>query len=801
METVNRLVLTFLLNALWQIALVACIAALSSRLMKKAPAAYRHWIWVMALGVSVLLPLESVRNSGTTALFPAVLAPGDGRSARADWKWLSAEGTARFDSHAGGAPDKSAQGATTSASGWRFLQPQARLIPFAPYVGFLALGGYLASLIFHSRRLWLAWRRTNEIRRSAEARSLPRAMALVAARCQAALGLADIPILFSSRIAGPITLGARCPMIILPNSLLQEESEEDLISVFAHEMAHIQRRDFLMNLVYELVSLPVSFHPAVALLKRRINETREMTCDDIASRRLTSPTHYARSLVALARRISAAPAFSRSGYTLGVFDADVLEERIMRLLNQRPLISPRLSKAMLAVGACFLAASCIFASAFSLGVSQESKTQSDDALKPFVGTWQAKLMGMPYVIVALKIADHKLAGKVISYRVILDDNGHPAEVSEAPAVCSVTHAKVEGENLTLSGDCPDGKAQQFAITLTGNRELEIRVVGIPPPPEESGGLKLTKEPEPTGEIPNSIRPFLGTWQATFAGHSFMTLTLSAAGDKLTGTMSPCRIALDANGKLTSAERGSEGGGWHIIDARLDGSKLSVKAKEDASADVDEFEMSLTSPNTAEFKPVGGPMAVEPWPMTRGDDEPGSHLAAPPQPPPPPRWASLGQDARPVLVGQGLKGLDFSGRWDLDKTKSSLPPSSPGDLTQRIEQSGSGLKISTASKDWQMGQPIALTLFALTIPELTITPDNTQSTQRFGPGELLTKSHWEDGRLVTDWKLKRDGAEVMAGQWTRSLSKDAKTLTLQVSATDSQSGGAGEAKLVFVKTGA
>jgi hypothetical protein len=387
-----------------------------------------------------------------------------------------------------------------------------------------------------------------------------------------------------------------------------------------------------MNLIYELAALPISFHPAAIFLKRRINETRELACDEIAISRLTRPTEYAQSLVALARKMSAPPAFPRSGYLLGVFDANILEERIMKILDQKRRLNDHLAKAALALSAFLFATSCIFGSAFSLSVGQEKPAQSDDAFKPFVGTWKANLKGKPFVLVQLKIADHKLSGKITSYRVVLDENGRPAEANSESDVCSVTGAQVKEGNLTLDTECDGGKARKFAIWITEDRELEMRVLGVPPPPEESGdnphGLKLTREAEGTSQIPGGVMAFAGTWEAIFNGKVFTTLKLVAEGSKLTGTMSPCRIMLDGEGKLTQAERNDQGTGWKIVEAKLDGAKLSLKAREDGSEDVDQFEMVLTGDNGAEFKPAGTPMPVEPWTMKRAPDKSSGGLVTP-----------------------------------------------------------------------------------------------------------------------------------------------------------------------------
>ncbi len=158
--------------------------------------------------------------------------------------------------------------------------------------------------------------------------------------CRAALGVGNVSLLCSSLVTVPVTLGVRRPVIILPERLVSEASAELLTAALGHEMTHIKRRDFAWNIIYELLFLPISFHPAAALVKRRINETRELACDETVSELIMDAHDYARSLVSLASAISLP---SRSTYILGVNDADILEERVMRLLEKRPSIGARRS--------------------------------------------------------------------------------------------------------------------------------------------------------------------------------------------------------------------------------------------------------------------------------------------------------------------------------------------------------------------------------------------------------------------------------------------------------------------------
>ncbi|HEX6467224.1 MAG TPA: M56 family metallopeptidase, partial [Terriglobales bacterium] len=187
--------------------------------------------------------------------------------------------------------------------------------------------------------------------------------------------LEEIPVLCSALTHGPITLGVRHPVVIIPEFLFINGSEEQWLSILAHEFAHIRRRDFLFNLLQELVYWPISFHPAATVMKRQISATRERLCDEMATARLIDRPSYARALVNIAGMLPAFHVVSQPDYSLGIFDGDFLEERIMKLLRTNPL-SESWTKTSLLLSALFLLALCLSVSAFSFNVDSSTNTAS-----------------------------------------------------------------------------------------------------------------------------------------------------------------------------------------------------------------------------------------------------------------------------------------------------------------------------------------------------------------------------------------------------------------------------------------
>src|SRR5256885_3122855 len=127
---------------------------------------------------------------------------------------------------------------------------------------------------------------------------------MIIQRCQSAIGSRRVRLLCSKNVPVPITFGLINPVIILPERLLHEIDEELLTTAIGHELIHVARRDYLANLIYEFIYLPLSFHPAAALVRRRIKQTRELCCDEAVASKLLRAETYARSLV---RLIGAAP--------------------------------------------------------------------------------------------------------------------------------------------------------------------------------------------------------------------------------------------------------------------------------------------------------------------------------------------------------------------------------------------------------------------------------------------------------------------------------------------------------------
>lgn len=320
MTRISELILNFLLNATWQIVAITIVAGVGARLLKHAPSRYRHALWIASLFLSVGLPLFSVlgvqpkavvsatRSTDITNAHPALQSPSQ---------------TIKHD-------NTDPQESTLSIH--NLLVRRRRPVETAPALLLALTIGYALFLVYRLISLARRWRQKESLRQATYEREIPPGMEQIARRCRSVFGLRRVRLACSKTALLPVTVGVRDPLIVLPDSLYSEARDETLLSVIGHEMAHVARRDFALNLICELVRLPISFHPCISLIKRQIERARELACDELVTERLLPREAYARSLVRLANA-SVQPV--GRALVLSIFDADILEERIMKLTQKK----------------------------------------------------------------------------------------------------------------------------------------------------------------------------------------------------------------------------------------------------------------------------------------------------------------------------------------------------------------------------------------------------------------------------------------------------------------------------------
>ncbi len=103
--------------------------------------------------------------------------------------------------------------------------------------------------------------------------------------------------LTSIRIQSPMVIGWLKPVVLLPRQIFNSLSETEIYAVLAHELAHIRREDFIVNLIQTFLCNVFFFHPGVWWMSNRIDDEREHCCDDLAVAATGPATSYAKTLI------------------------------------------------------------------------------------------------------------------------------------------------------------------------------------------------------------------------------------------------------------------------------------------------------------------------------------------------------------------------------------------------------------------------------------------------------------------------------------------------------------------------
>ncbi len=306
-----------LIHSIWQATLIALLLAFTLRCLRLRSSSLRYAVACAALLLIIALPLAGV------ALGPG--APGEFEQAfsaaiatvpanRVDLKLplsIAHEPRNRLD------------------SGPRFTTLDLRaLLPWLTFVW--SLGVLVCSF-----RLFGGWLYTRRLAtfgtRQVEAEWQQRAWALC---CQMRLKR-PIQLLESALVGVPTAIGWLRPVILLPVSTLSGLTTKQLEAILAHELAHIRRHDYIVNLLQALVETLLFYHPAVFWVSRQIRHEREICCDDLAVEMCTDPLTYARALLELEQMRAAQPQLAMGA------NGGILMNRIQRLTRMQPAHTDR----------------------------------------------------------------------------------------------------------------------------------------------------------------------------------------------------------------------------------------------------------------------------------------------------------------------------------------------------------------------------------------------------------------------------------------------------------------------------
>ena len=194
---------------------------------------------------------------------------------------------------------------------------------------------WLAGVLLCFGRLLGGWWRVRRLHRAALSMSQSN-WQLAAARLAASLGLRrNVQIVDSELVDTPTLIGWLRPVILLPIAALANLTPSQVEAILAHELAHVRRHDYLVNLLQTVAETLLFYHPAVWWVSRQIRTEREHCCDEVAVTTCGNAVDYAAALEQLERSRGRDVGFAIAA------TAGPLLERVRRVLqvpadDQRP---------------------------------------------------------------------------------------------------------------------------------------------------------------------------------------------------------------------------------------------------------------------------------------------------------------------------------------------------------------------------------------------------------------------------------------------------------------------------------
>jgi TonB family protein len=393
-------VLSYLASALWQLPLIVLVAWVAARGVRALGARSEHRVWCAALYFGVWLPTLSrpmllVCMAAVQDVWMACLAVLHG-------------GTIQTASHVRVELQRGVVQHSGALSG-----PLLHTV-LATYSALLGVGVVrLVSAAWGVRRL----------RREAvpfETAAATEWLLTEWSRLQTRFALPHAAIALSSAVWGPVTIGDRRPLVLVPSAWLGTVADEDMVAALAHECAHVVRRDFRNNLMLRWLALPLVWHPALWLVQARVAETREMVCDEQAAEVVAGGGRYARSLLRLAATLLDGPR-STNLYAIGVFDANQLERRMMRVTEKKHRVSRWIQVAAIGAVAGLGVSVCGAAMAFHTNIALQESAPADAARSVPPGVMAGQILSRVSPVYPADAKRAKVQGAVVLAAVIGKD--------------------------------------------------------------------------------------------------------------------------------------------------------------------------------------------------------------------------------------------------------------------------------------------------------------------------------------------------------------------------------------------
>jgi len=177
-----------------------------------------------------------------------------------------------------------------SNDNWKYFA--SKILPYASLV-------YLVILVAPVWQFIRNYRFVHMIRKNG-IKKIDVAWRMYVKRTSVAMGIArDVKIWLSEWVTSPVTIGYLKPIILIPVAAINNLTPHQLEAVILHELSHIYRYDYFINLILSFIKTILYFNPFVKLLVKSVEKEREHSCDEMVLQFQYKPGEYASALLRL----------------------------------------------------------------------------------------------------------------------------------------------------------------------------------------------------------------------------------------------------------------------------------------------------------------------------------------------------------------------------------------------------------------------------------------------------------------------------------------------------------------------
>lgn len=326
-----------LIHSIWQGTAVALVLASAMLHLRRRSANVRYAACCAAMILMLALPVATFYIARQTAFSP--MNTGQNSSPVATTGSTAGAAIGQTGARAGGASslETDPTGATQTLLATQRQALNERLAMLHPWlVAIWVLGVFSLSL-----RVLGGWALTQRMKKRRTQPAPPEWLERIERLSQRLRVTRPVRVCVSALAEVPAVIGWLRPVILIPASALTGLSTRQLEALLAHELAHVRRYDYLVNLLQTVIETLLFYHPAVWWVSRQARVERENCCDDLAVAACGDVLTYARALADLEQlRTNAAPQLAIAA------DGGSLLSRIHRLVETPPPPSHRSTPAL-----------------------------------------------------------------------------------------------------------------------------------------------------------------------------------------------------------------------------------------------------------------------------------------------------------------------------------------------------------------------------------------------------------------------------------------------------------------------